>query len=490
MSQLLTNRRMTMSTRNGASFKKEWLSPSNRQLKSQRKHILEVSNIKEVYDRQFEVDIVAEIVDTYGRTGPNAYYFQGLTLNWVCSLEPFSALKESHSRELHAAAYHGKTTDKELARVGTKVCLHCSKSNRDQVTFSMSVPFDIDVNDTPLQGDFLPTAAAAAGAAGGGSGDEGDDEGDGDDGEDDGEGDGSNRKFTVQQLIRVYKDPKYGRFALTKYANYFLPKTFINGQHNRQQLYWGRMNKARKLAEKKVKSGQLKDEDMLPVQSGVHCQEHGDWQDGVAYVTKEQFPLLEKSPKFYVPEKISLREVFLNRKIIVRCATPTRALVYTVLADHLCSPLLEPFYTAQAKIGEAIFADEATACLNFSLASLTERMLQRGQWNGRGDCRVSKADCCSDLAYLQCHQMLGGVLCSVDPVNSDYYATALIESPEVVFGLKVAYFIFSDFITSVTYEYAMSVKCSHYGTLEECTHFLSLAIILSKEEKNGKDVIS
>lgn len=187
---------------------------------------------------------------------------------------------------------------------------------------------------------------------------------------------------------------------------------------------------------------------------------------------------LHESPKFYVPEKISLREVFLNRKIIVRCATPTRALVYRVIADHLCSPLLEPFYTAQAKIGEAIFADEATACLNFSLASLTERMLQRGQWNGRGDCRVSKADCCSDLAYLQCHQMLGGVLCSVDPLNSDYYATALIESPEVVFGLKVAYFIFSDFITSVTYEYAMSVKCSHYGTLEECTHFLSLAIML------------
>lgn len=46
---------------------------------------------------------------------------------------------------------------------------------------------------------------------------------------------------------------------------------------------------------------------------------------------------LHESPKFYVPEKISLREVFLNRKIIVRCATPTRALVYRVIAcAHHC----------------------------------------------------------------------------------------------------------------------------------------------------------
>ncbi len=188
-------------------------------------------------------------------------------------------------------------------------------------------------------------------------------------------------------------------------------------------------------------------------------------------------PATEPTWAFPNYQKVPIaREIVRHRTIAIHCPSLTQAFTYNFLADHLCTPLIDPYYSWQASI-EALFATNESYCPEGNFSSLGEQYLNKNVIDCTADCRVNKVDCCGDQAYLQCHTFWGAQLCTLVEDSTRFY-NPLEEDPEVQFGVFISYDTLSGGHTKVLYDYRTSCKCNYYNSLENCTHFASLFLLL------------
>lgn len=194
--------------------------------------------------------------------------------------------------------------------------------------------------------------------------------------------------------------------------------------------------------------------------------------------------LLNSSKLLEKMHKPLYKDIIFMSKTFVKCNSSKLESTYAFLVDYICTPLLSPLYSLQPYLEE--LANSSNSSNRSSSTLPVELPVTQDPLVDYEDQFVDlstilnldvsndeaidpKTTCCRDLALDNCRAAIGSMLCSV---NVDEQLFLVLDS-EVDFPPDFAY----GKMTPI-WEDSTDYQCRAYVSLEQCTHPLSLAIML------------